>query len=192
MAAFTSRSTTRPCGPEPLTAARSRPASLAMRRASGEEKTRSPDREPSARSRARRQERLRGAACEPEGSRSAFGAGAAAGAAAALASSPSPAMTAIGVLTATSCEPSGTRIFASTPSSTASTSIVALSVSISAMTSPDLIASPSFLSHLARLPFSIVGERAGMRMLVGMVGLNSSLTSCRNRSGATIRRRTCP
>src|SRR5271167_1029255 len=54
------------------------------------------------------------------------------------------------------------------PSSMASYSIVALSVSISAMTSPVLTASPSFLSHLARLPFSIVGDKAGMRMLMGM------------------------
>ena len=63
--------------------------------------------------------------------------------------------------TGTSAEPSGTTILASTPSSTASTSIVALSVSISAMMSPDLMASPSFFSHLARLPFSIVGEESG-------------------------------
>src|ERR1700686_1716973 len=55
-----------------------------------------------------------------------------------------------------------------TPSSTASYSILALSVSISAITSPVLTASPSFLSHLARLPFSIVGDSAGMRMLMGM------------------------
>src|SRR6185295_1352192 len=54
------------------------------------------------------------------------------------------------------------------PSSVASTSIVALSVSISAMTSPDLTSSPSFLSHLARLPFSIVGESAGMSTSIGM------------------------
>src|ERR1700691_5962846 len=51
----------------------------------------------------------------------------------------------------------------------ASYSIVALSVSISAITSPVLTASPSFLSHLARLPFSIVGESAGMRMLMGII-----------------------
>src|ERR1700731_686856 len=54
------------------------------------------------------------------------------------------------------------------PSSTASYSMVALSVSISAMTSPVLTASPSFLSHLERLPFSIVGDSAGMRMLMGI------------------------
>src|ERR1700722_13812498 len=55
-----------------------------------------------------------------------------------------------------------------TPSSTASYSMVALSVSISAITSPVLTASPSFLSHLERLPFSMVGDSAGMRMLMGM------------------------
>jgi len=71
-------------------------------------------------------------------------------------------------LTATSCVPSGTTIFASTPSSMDSYSIVALSVSISAMTSPTLTASPSFLSHRARLPFSIVGDSAGIRMFTGM------------------------
>ncbi len=74
---------------------------------------------------------------------------AAAGAlAAADASSPSASRSAIGVLTLTSSVPAGIRILPSVPSSTASTSIVALSVSISAMTSPDLTVSPSFLSHL--------------------------------------------
>src|SRR5665213_606257 len=86
-------------------------------------------------------------------------------------SSPSPSMTAIGVLTATSAVPSGMRILPSVPSSVASNSMVALSVSISAMMSPDLIASPSFLSHLARLPFSIVGDNAGMSTSVGMLFL---------------------
>src|SRR6478672_12537674 len=83
-------------------------------------------------------------------------------------SSPSPRITAMGVFTATSAVPSGTRIFPSVPSSVASTSIVALSVSISAITSPDFTSSPSFLSHLARLPFSIVGESAGMSTSIGM------------------------
>src|SRR4029079_18761412 len=83
-------------------------------------------------------------------------------------SSPSPASTAIPWLTGTSAVPSGTTILAMVPSSTASTSMVALSVSISAITSPDLTVSPSFLSHLARLPFSIVGDSAGIRMLIGM------------------------
>ena len=76
--------------------------------------------------------------------------------------SPSARMVAIGVLTATSAVPSGIRILPRVPSSVASTSIVALSVSISAMTSPDLIASPSFFSHFERLPFSMVGDSAGI------------------------------
>jgi hypothetical protein len=83
-------------------------------------------------------------------------------------SSPSAAMIAIGVLTATSCAPPGTRIFARMPSSIASTSIVALSVSISASTSPDLTVSPSAFNHLARLPFSIVGDSAGIRTCTGI------------------------
>ena len=91
--------------------------------------------------------------------------------------SPSLRMTAIGVFTATSCVPSATRILPSVPSSEASTSMVALSVSISAMMSPDLIVSPSFLSHLARLPFSMVGDSAGMRILVGM-GATVSCSEC--------------
>src|SRR5215475_4272828 len=86
----------------------------------------------------------------------------------AAASSPSARIMAIGVLTATSLVPSGTKIRPRVPSSTASTSMVALSVSISAMTSPDLTVSPSFLCHLARLPFSIVGESAGIRTSIGM------------------------
>src|ERR1700693_362592 len=83
-------------------------------------------------------------------------------------------MTAIGVLTATSCVPAGTRIFPSVPSSTASTSLVALSVSISAMTSPDFTLSPSFLTHLARLPFSMVGDSAGINTSVGTGLLRST------------------
>src|SRR4029077_6972458 len=72
-----------------------------------------------------------------------------------------------GVLTATSSVPSGTRIFPSVPSSVASTSMVALSVSISAITSPDLTLSPSFFTHLERLPFSIVGDSAGISTWIG-------------------------
>ena len=82
--------------------------------------------------------------------------------------SPSPRITAIGVFTATSAVPSGTRIFPSVPSSTASTSMVALSVSISAITSPAFTLSPSFFTHLARLPFSIVGDSAGISTSTGI------------------------
>ena len=84
------------------------------------------------------------------------------------AASPSARITPIGVLTATLSVPSSTRMALSVPSSTASTSMVALSVSISASTSPDLIASPTFLTHLLSLPCSIVGDRAGINTLVAM------------------------
>ena len=86
----------------------------------------------------------------------AFGAGA----------SPSPASCAMMALTFTPSVPASTISFAMTPSSTASTSIVALSVSISAITSPGFTVSPSFTSHLASLPSSMVGDSAGIRMSV--------------------------
>ena len=82
--------------------------------------------------------------------------------------SPSPVIRAIGVPTFTPSLPSATRIFAITPSSTASNSIVALSVSISASRSPDLTVSPSLTSHLASVPSSIVGDRAGILSSIGM------------------------
>ena len=58
------------------------------------------------------------------------------------------------------------------PSSTASNSIVALSVSISASRSPALTVSPSLTSHLASVPSSMVGERAGIRISVGIASLS--------------------
>src|SRR6516225_7922731 len=197
LAASTSRAMTRPCGPEPSTRARSMPASFASRRASGDEKTRlvraSPIPSPSPR-------RAAGACVACAAARGASlglaaGGGAGAGraeaaapveggggfsagaplpalAAAALTSSPSSASTAMSALTGTSCVPSGTTILASVPSSIASYSIVALSVSISAITSPGLTLSPSFLNHLARLPFSMVGDSAGIKILTGMTTLD--------------------
>src|SRR6266700_887996 len=59
-------------------------------------------------------------------------------------------------------------ILASTPSSTASTSIVALSVSISARTSPACTASPSLLTQRAILPSVIVGDSAGISTWLGI------------------------
>ena len=76
--------------------------------------------------------------------------------------SPSPPISAITVPTLTPSLPSGTRIFAIVPSSTASNSIVALSVSISANMSPLTTLSPSLTSHLASVPSSIVGDKAGI------------------------------
>src|SRR5581483_7501698 len=62
----------------------------------------------------------------------------------------------------------GMSSFATLPSSTASTSMVALSVSISAMTSPAFTCWPSATSHLASLPSSMVGDSAGIRISVGI------------------------
>ena len=55
-----------------------------------------------------------------------------------------------------------TMILANTPSSWASTSIVALSVSISTKTSPAAKVSPSFFFHEAIPPSVMVGDMAGM------------------------------
>ena len=82
--------------------------------------------------------------------------------------SPASTRIAIGAFTCTPAVPSATRILPSTPSSTASTSMVALSVSISAITSPAVTVSPSFFSQRASVPSVMVGERAGIRMLVGI------------------------
>src|SRR5262245_40873721 len=181
-AASTSRAMTRPCGPEPEMRLTSMSASFASRRASGEANTRFAPAALSALV-------ADGAALGwGRGAGFGFAAGACAGgaagalagaagfapaaapapAAAAFTSSPSAASTAISWFTGTSAVPSGTTILASVPSSIASYSMVALSVSISAMTSPDFTLSPSRLSHLERLPFSMVGDSAGIKMLIGM------------------------
>src|SRR4051812_6621425 len=62
------------------------------------------------------------------------------------------------------------RILPIRPSSTASSSIVALSVSISASTLPLVTWSPSRTSHLASLPSVMVGDSAGIRICVVMCG----------------------
>ena len=97
------------------------------------------------------------------------GAGAAAGVSPmSSALSPSSRRTAITSFTFTPSEPSATTILPTVPSSTASTSIVALSVSISAITSPEETVSPSLISHLASVPSSMVGDSAGIVMLMGI------------------------
>ena len=58
--------------------------------------------------------------------------------------------------------PGCTKCFAIKNSSCASNATVALSVSTSAMTSPTLTLSPSFLPHDAIVPDVIVGDSAGM------------------------------
>src|SRR4029453_9602312 len=93
----------------------------------------------------------------------------------------SPSSTAIGVLTFTPSVPSATNSLETLPSSTASTSMVALSVSISAMMSPGFTCWPSATSHLASLPSSMVGDKAGIRIWVGMLLLSLDPSQLRRR-----------
>jgi len=81
---------------------------------------------------------------------------------AAFTSSPSPASTAMTLLTA---RPGCLRAPRSSQRALVGglDLLVALSVSISAITSPDFTWSPSFFSHLERLPFSMVGDSAGIK-----------------------------
>ena len=81
----------------------------------------------------------------------------------------------MGVLTFTSAVPSATSSFDTLPVSTASTSMVALSVSTSQMTSPAFTCWPSLTRHLASLPLSMVGERVGITIWIGIPALSSSL-----------------
>ena len=70
-------------------------------------------------------------------------------------------MMAMGVPTGTEA-PSAIRRLSSTPSSNASKSITALSVSTSAITSPGETLSPSFLRHFCSTPIFIVSESCGI------------------------------
>ena len=151
----TSRRMIRPWGPDPEILVRSSPFCPAIRRASGEAKMRAAVDAGAATMRA-------GAAGTGAGgvgtTTDTTGAGAA----------PSPDSRAMGRLTLTPSVPSAIRMASTTPSSTASTSMVALSVSISAITSPDLTVSPGLTCHLASVPSSMVGDRAGIRISMGM------------------------
>eukprot|EP00963_Diacronema_lutheri_P014000 scaffold2857_cov344-Pavlova_lutheri.AAC.8 len=69
---------------------------------------------------------------------------------------------ATGVPTGTLAVPAGARILARNPSSMVSISMVALSVSMSASTSPVLTASPSCFFQADTVPSTMVGLSAGM------------------------------
>ena len=86
-----------------------------------------------------------------------------------LALSPSSSIIAITAFTFTCWVPADTKIWPIFPSSMASTSIVALSVSISAITSPERTSSPSATSHFASVPSSIVGDKAGILISRAMI-----------------------
>ena len=76
--------------------------------------------------------------------------------------------------------PSGTIISVSVPSSNASISIVALSVSTSARMSPISILSPAFFSHLTSVPSFMVSLNFGIVMSgigIGMVVVDQQISS---------------
>ena len=85
------------------------------------------------------------------------------------ASSPSSSSCRITVPTFTPSEPASTVILPTTPSSMLSTSIVALSVSISASMSPETTLSPSLTSHFVSVPSSMVGDRAGILISIAIM-----------------------
>ena len=91
----------------------------------------------------------------------------------------SPSRNAIGVLTFTSAVPSGISSLPTLPASTASTSMVALSVSTSQMTSPGLTCCPSRTRHLAILPLSMVGDSVGITIWIGIAFDPASCCSVR-------------
>ncbi len=62
--------------------------------------------------------------------------------------------------------------------------MVALSVSISAITSPARTSSPTFFSQRASLPSVMVGLSAGMRICVDMVDQASASTSVQSSAGS--------
>jgi hypothetical protein len=88
--------------------------------------------------------------------------------------SPARAITPTSAPTGPLC-PSLRTAYASTPPSKVSIGIVALSVSISAISSPALTLSPSFLSHLTRVPSVIVSESCGIVSSAGMESLPAKI-----------------
>ena len=185
----------RPPGPVPVTLRRSMPRSVASLRASGEASTLAPlagagaGFAAGAGRGAGAGAALAGAgagAAAGTGAGFAAGAGAAFGASAfaaglappvralasassAVVSSPALPMIAMGVPTGMEA-PSAMRRLSRTPSSKASKSIVALSVSTSASTSPGDIFSPSFFRHFRRTPIFIVSDSCGISRIVAIWG----------------------
>ena len=162
----------RPPGPEPWSVARSMPFSAAIFLASGEALMRPPVAAAGAATAAGASTTgaagaAAGASATGSGAAGASGAAAGAELVPAGASSPASPTAAIGSPTATS-SPSPQYCLMSTPSSKHSTSIVALSVSTSAIMSPLATASPSFLSQRTSVPTVIVSLSLGISMSVAI------------------------
>ena len=151
----------RPFGPEPKNECKSKPLSLAIRRASGDAKIRFSGLFDTAFS------------WLAFGLETFFSDGITVVSALGVATicsnfSSSSSNIAIVELTFTFSEPSDIKILPMMPSSTASNSMVALSVSISAKRSPDRTLSPSDTNHLLRVPSSMVGDSAGIRISIAI------------------------
>src|SRR5262249_1673174 len=175
LACSTSALTMRPLGPLPLRRERSMPFSPAMRLASGQRKMRPPLGAVAG---------FGGGAAIGAAGADAAGFGAGGGAAAAGADlgadvgagvapagnavSPSSSRMAMTAFTFTPSAPSGTTICPILPSSTPQPSMLAWSVSTSQMPCPALTVSPTLTCHFASLPSVMVGDSAGIRMLMDM------------------------
>ena len=153
VAASTSSRVIMPFGPLPWMLARSTPSSRAIRRAIGEALPRT--------SRA-------------GGGAAAGGSGVAlsVGADGAVTASPGAPICAMGAPIG-AASPSETRIASSVPGSSASYSIVALSVSISTSGWPCSTESPTATSHFATVPSSIESESRGMTISTAIGGVLS-------------------
>ncbi len=169
MAASISFFTTRPPGPVPCRAARSSPLASAILRARGEALIRSAPVVGGG----------TGAGTDRDSpdpsSAAATGAGMSVVSGLSSASpSPSPAVSSPSsrkmarVAPIAAVPPSSTRISERIPSSNASIAMVALSVSISAISSPISTSSPTCLSHLTTVPSVMVSESFGISILIAM------------------------
>ena len=110
------------------------------------------------------------------------GAGAGAGSGAGAGASPSSCRTAR-VAPIAAFPPSSIRISERIPSSKASIAMVALSVSISAISSPISTWSPTFLSQRTTVPSVMVSESLGISICVGMAGVVRLELGSRTRPG---------
>ena len=156
----TSDLTIRPPGPVPVTLVRSTPRSVAILRASGDDLMRFPSKAVPA---------GEGVAVEETTNGFVFTGVASVvfGVIAGVSSLPPPRIAR--TLPMLAFSPSWIRILVRIPSSKASISIVALSVSISARMSPISTESPTCLCHLIRVPSVIVSESLGISMVTDMV-----------------------
>jgi len=170
---------------------RSTPESAAIFRASGEANTRECPAEPLACPACAGSATAVDAVLEAEAVELPAAAADAAAGAPPLTSAPPvpPSQERISVPTGT-CWPSLTFSVVTTPSSKVCSSIVALSVSMSAMTSPLLTFWPGLMCHLTMVPCSMVSERRGMVRFFGIALILKTAKQQRAKQQKTLGART--